>query len=234
MAAAIELSRTTTSSTGGDMVLAFASAVTSGATLFCFGGDGAADNALSCSDSVNGAWTEDKDLDITLPQTAGWGFWYKEATGAGTPTVTIDMGGGASAGFIWIGQLVAASTPPTFAASVAVNSISSTTPDPGDLTPTDAENVILAVYNYGFQTRNGLQSGWTQGPFSEASIGWYVDTAYIENNAVSLRTCEMDHDGANHTAIAALFEVSGGGGGTWPLGNPLHRPFRSVFQRGIS
>jgi hypothetical protein len=224
----------------GASSLAFPGALTAGSTLVCIAiGDNAnaTQRATACSDGTNGSWgaqiaeindtVDGNDSHISI-------FRFENNASTGTPTVTLTWANGTGDLGIFIVEIDASATPTFTAGQNPTAQGTSGTIDPGDVSITQAENITIeACLEAGYTTIVAADT-----PFVILDTGtlyWYTGDARALDQGTGTLTCEFGHDAAfGWIAAAALFEVTGGGGATWPLGNPFHRPFRGPFQRGIN
>lgn len=145
---------------GTSDTLAYGSSVSSGnfLVLGCRVGDAGAEKTISVSDSVNGSWT--RACSRYVASHGQVEIWFFANSGAGTPTVTLSFGGGATSIRYSIHAYtgVATSSPlDQQTTATAENGLI----DPGDLTTTQASELLFSVCGTNSAEDLTAGSSWT-------------------------------------------------------------------------
>jgi hypothetical protein len=187
-------------SVGNATSLAYNSAVTSGNRLICAVAvwNGSLPDVNGVSDDVNGAWTfvrgEVPDGNTLVE------IWVLNSTGAGTPTVSLDIDDPPGSA---VGLVIAEESNTT--GSVDANNAttgSGTTPSVS-LTTVASSTVAYCAFSHGAFTTPALSSGSGWSEVGEIEGDWHVHFERKEFNSAGSQTCDGTIGSSVNWAIVA-------------------------------
>lgn len=197
-------------SSAGNVADTYAAPVLAGSLLWCAVGAGNV-TVSGVSDSVNGAWTQ--AVSVLNPDfSSRLDIWYRENSGAGTPTVTATLSAGSAGRTIILHEVtgIATASARDKTASASGNDAA---PNSGSQTPTTDGQYIA-----GFIMHDPVRTVITPGAFTfrdnSVTDAGLTTLDQVQGAAASVAVAAaLDPSGAVWSALMATFKAAAGGGG---------------------